>query len=334
MSTAWKIVGIAVVVGAGAAIGWPLIQKNRSIVLEGAVILQDADPRKEAPIAGVTVSVDPGEGIAAPETTTTTFSGHFEVRLRRPLLYGDVVTLRFRHAQHEPLDLTVPVAERLYVIRMTSSRQNLQPESPAQPPMVVGDVVVRYTIESRTANNIGSGAKMFEIVNSANIPCDHQSPCSPDGKWKAAIGSVSLDAGEGNEFRNARLSCIAGPCPFTAIDSDAFSKGGRVITAAVRNWSDTATYALEAQVFRSENGNAIERLYPIILGRGLNFTLNAAAAGVSMEAEMDGSPIVFPLAPNGILSWATCEVRVQKDQTRLYRCELKPGYIFKERDNN
>ncbi len=145
---------------------------------------------------------------------------------------------------------------------------------------------------------------------------------------------MSLDAGADNEFRNARLSCIAGPCPFTQVESDGFSKGGRFITASVRNWSDTATFALEAEVFRSENSNTTQRLYPIILGRGLNFTLAAAAAGVSIEAEVDGSPIVFPLAPNGILSWATCEVRVQKDQTHLYRCELKPGYIFKDHDND
>ena len=153
--------------------------------------------------------------------------------------------------------------------------------------------------------------------------------CSPDGKWKASVGSVSLDAGADNEFRNARLSCIAGPCPFTQVESDGFSKWGRVITASLRNWSDTVTFALEAEVFRTENTNKIQRSYPIILGRGLNFTLAATAAGVSIEAEVDGSPIVFPLAPNGFLSWATCEIRVQRNFTHLYRCELKPGYVFK-----
>jgi hypothetical protein len=333
MRRRWKIVWISVAAGIAAAVVPLLIQRYRSIVLEGAIILQDSDPRKEAPIAGVNVSVDPGEGRTPPEATTSTFSGHFEVRLQRPLLYGDVVTLRFRHAQHEPLDLTVPLAERLYVVRMVPAGQTAQP-APDRPNVVISDIVVRYTLERRTETNIGSAAKMFEIVNSANVECDHHSPCSPDGKWKAAIGSMSLDAGDGNEFRNARLSCIAGPCPFTQIESDAFSKGGQVIKASVRNWSDTATYSLEAQVFRPENGSAVQRLYPIVLGRGLNFTLSGAASGVSIEADVDGSPVVFPIAPSGALSWATCEVRVQNDQARSYRCELKPGYIFKEHDTN
>jgi len=200
------------------------------------------------------------------------------------------------------------------------------------PNVVLGDVLVRYTIESRTAVNVGSGAKTFEIANTSNVPCVRHPPCSPDGKWKASVGSVSLDAGADNEFRNARLSCIAGPCPFTQVESDGFSKGGRVITASVSNWSDTVTYALEAEVFRPENTNTTQRSYPIILGRGFNFTLAPSAAGVSLEAEVDGSPIVFPLAPNGTLSWATCEVRVQRDFTRLYRCELKPGYVFKAQE--
>ena len=145
--------------------------------------------------------------------------------------------------------------------------------------------------------NIGSGAKTFEVVNSGNVPCDRQPPCSPDGRWKAADGGVSLDAGAENEFRNARLSCIAGPCPFTRLESDGFSKGGRFIAASVRNWSDTVTFALEAEVFRPQNTNTIQRSYPIILGRQLNFTLAGSAEGVSIEAEVDGSPIVFPLAP-------------------------------------
>jgi hypothetical protein len=167
------------------------------------------------------------------------------------------------------------------------------------------------------------------VVNMGNRACVPHAPCSPDDKWQAAIGGVSLDAGADNEFRNARLSCIAGPCPFTQVESDGFSKGGRFISVSVRNWSDTTTFALEAEVFRPENTNVIQRSYPIIVGRRLNFTLADSAAGLSVEAEVDGSPIVFPLPPNGILSWATCDITTQPDHTRLYRCELKPGYIFK-----
>ena len=69
-------------------------------------------------------------------------------------------------------------------------------------------------------------------------------------KWKAAVGSISLDAGEGNEFRNARVSCIAGPCPFTKIESHNFSHDGRTLNVSALDWSDTATFLLEAEVDR------------------------------------------------------------------------------------
>jgi hypothetical protein len=60
----------------------------------------------------------------------------------------------------------------------------------------------------------------------------------------------------------------------------------------------------------------------------MNFTLPAAAEGPSIEAEMNGQPIVYPLGPALILSWATCTMKVNPDRTKAYRCELKPGYRF------
>jgi hypothetical protein len=124
------------------------------------------------------------------------------------------------------------------------------------------------------------------------------------------------------------LSCIAGPCPFTAIESDGFSKGGRAISASVRNWSDTTTFLLEADVFRRQVGDAIRQAYPVIIDQAMNFTLPASAEGASIEAKIDGSAIVFPLGPTPILSWANCSVRTGQDQARLFWCALKPGYRF------
>jgi hypothetical protein len=143
-----------------------------------------------------------------------------------------------------------------------------------------------------------------------------------------------MDAGAENQFRDARLSCVAGPCPFTRIESDGYSKGGRYINATVRNWSDTTTFVLEAEVFRPQITNTIQRAYPIILGRALHFSLPNSAEGPSIEAELDGNQIVFPLGPDASLSWASCEVRIEKDQTKVYRCELKPGYAFKDSKNS
>ncbi len=177
--------------------------------------------------------------------------------------------------------------------------------------------------------NVGSAVHTFQIVNRGNVPCSGHRPCSPDGKWKAAIASASLDAGEGNEFRNARVSCIAGPCPFTKIVSDDFSKGVRRIHVSVLNWSDTTSFLLEAEVVRPTISAAVRDSYPVIFGQVLNFTLPAAAEGVYIQADMNAATIVYPLGPDLFLSWANCSSRVNNDQTKVYRCELKPGYKFR-----
>ena len=192
----------------------------------------------------------------------------------------------------------------------------------------VGSLRVRYSIKAMSEVNIGSAAKPFQVVNTGNVPCNRQAPCSPDGNWKAAIGSAFLDAGAGNEFRNARVSCIAGPCPFTKIEKDDFSKGGQTIRVSARNWSDTTTFLLEAEVFHSMISEIVHESQPVIFGRVLDFTLPPSAEGVCIEAEMNGQTIIYPLGPALFLSWANCDVTLNRDQSKLYRCNLKAGYQF------
>ena len=140
---------------------------------------------------------------------------------------------------------------------------------------------------------------------------------------------MSLDAGEGNEFRNARVSCIAGPCPFTKIEVENFSPDRRRFNVSVLNWSDTVTFLLEAEVVHPMTSDMVRETYPVIFGRALNFSLPASAEGPSIEAEVQGEPIVFPLGPDLFLRWADCHVVVDRDQSKNYRCELKPGYQFR-----
>src|SRR5262249_28427249 len=147
------------------------------------------------------------------------------------------------------------------------------------PSVAIGNVRVRYSIKAPRTVNVGSAVKTFEVKNVGNTPCDSQPPCSPDGKWKAALGAITLDAGTGNEFQNARVSCIAGPCPFTKIESDDFSKPSQKITAEARNWSDTATFLVEAEVIHIMQSDINHQSYPVIFGSALNFTLPADAEG-------------------------------------------------------
>jgi hypothetical protein len=60
----------------------------------------------------------------------------------------------------------------------------------------------------------------------------------------------------------------------------------------------------------------------------MNFTLPAAAEGLSIEAEVNGTRIISPLGPNPILSWPACNVRVERNQAKDYRCELQMGFQF------
>jgi hypothetical protein len=303
-------------------IGW---RTRPPIVLQGAVTVQSSDPRKERPISDVDVSV---AGDLATATARSDSSGSFSVPLRRSVRRGDAITLLFHHPQYADLKLNDFVGDKLYVVHMIP----LSNEAPASrhPDIKVGNVRVRYSVKAQTELNVGSAAKAFQIENQGNIPCKKQRPCSPDGKWKAALGSASLDAGPGNEFRNARASCIAGPCPFTKIESDKFTQGGRTIMVSVRDWSDTATFLLEAEVFHPMVSQIVHESYPVIFGDGLNFTLPANADGVSLEADFDGQTVIFPLGPTNALSWAECNARANPDQTRVYRCQLKPGYQFQQ----
>jgi hypothetical protein len=220
------------------------------------------------------------------------------------------------------------IPDKLYVEAMVP----LPPRTPAKfgKETVVSNIRVRYTLNSRTETNVGSAVKTFQVVNQGNVPCNGHPPCSPDKKWKAATASAKLDAGTDNFFSNIRASCIAGPCPFTRIDSSGFVQGGRNISVSATDWSDTATFLLEAEVYHSAIRSNVRELYPVIFGRTLNFTLPPTQEGVSLEAEVDGAPMVFPLSPSLYLSWANCTVRTdtEKEKTTVYRCELKPGYRF------
>lgn len=328
----WTI--IAVVVAVAAVVLWRVHTHKpnslqRSIPIEGAVIRRDTDTRKELPIANVSITASDGVVSASTESDA---SGYFKLSLWREIWSGQPIVVYFRSADYKPFELKLP-GSRLHVdntLHVVAMNPLAEPASPPGKESVVSNLRVRYTLNSRTQSNVGSAVKTFQVVNTGNVPCDKHLPCSPDKKWKAAKGSVSLDAGQDNTFGNVRASCIAGPCPFTKIDSSGFEHGGRYITASAVDWSNTTTFLLEAEVLHTAIVSNVRESYPVIFGRTLNFTLPPTQEGVSLEGDIDGAPMVFPLGPDLYLSWATCTARTNKDkeQTTVYRCELKPGYRF------
>jgi len=295
-----------------------------SLILTGSVIKQNADTRKESPIADVEIIALDGSVVRQAESD---FSGFFKIVLPAGIDPDQSITLRFRHPDYEPVDLNTTAGEKLYVIRMIPIHGEDEAEL-NKAEVGVSNVQIRYSTEATSTENIGTGVKTFQIVNAGNVPCNERFPCSPDGKWKATIDSATLDAGDGNVFQDARVSCIAGPCPFTRVELNGFSKPARNIKVSVRNWSNTTTFLLQAEVFHTQLRDTVHKAYPVIFGRSLNFTLPADARGPTIEAELNRTQITFILAPNPKLSWTDCEVRVESNKAKDYRCELKPGYQF------
>jgi hypothetical protein len=317
---------VAALIAGVLAAGIVVKVRHRSVMLSGVVLRQDADPRKQLPIAEVKITATEGQRSADAASDT---AGLFHLKLENGGWRNQPVSLKFRHPGYQPTEIRLTLNGELYIVRMTPVPAPAAAPGGA-PPIAIKDVRVRYSEKTTSAVDVGSAAKTFTVPNSGNIPCESKAPCSPDGKWKASVGGVTMDAGVGQEFKNARVSCIAGPCPFTEIETGAVPRPGRTITVTVRNWSDTVTFLVEAEVTRSTPSDAVRQAYPAVYGREMSFTLPSTAEGPSIEADLGGAEIVFPLGPALQLSWAECTVQIGGDQTKLYRCELKPGYEFQQ----
>jgi hypothetical protein len=300
-----------------------------SVSLIGAVLRQDLDPRKQTPIENAEVTAITGLATAS---STSDFSGAFNLTLNPGVDPGEPITFIFRHPGYEPLEITEPYVERIYVARMTpvpvSEQREETAAGPKGPDVAIKDVRLRYTVKTISTVNIGSIGQTFDVMGAGDVPCRGHLPCSPDGKWKAIIGSTTLDAGERSEFQDVRVSCIAGPCAFTKRLPEEYSNNGRNLKVSALNWSDRVTFLIEAQVTLTRRTDLVRQSYPVKFGAGINFSLPAGAEGPSLEATLNGADIVFPLGPNLSLSWASCSVKPDADGSNLYRCELRPGYRF------
>lgn len=297
---------------------------GREINLTGAVVVADRDPRRQVPVPNVEVT-GYVRGVVAQARSDS--SGLYRLHWNLPFWPGLQADLHFERSDYQPLEVTLPLKGELYIAHL----KPLAVEEAVRrgPEVLVGDIRIRYSIKATTTVDIGSEARTFEVVNSGGVPCDEHPPCSPDGKWKAAVNSFSLDAGPAQQFQNVRVSCIAGPCPFARIEADGFAGGGRKINLSVRAWSDTVTFLVETEVVRTSLSDMIRQGYPAKFGRTMTFTLPPTGQGPSIQADLGGMDIVFPLGPDLSLSWATCTRQVAPDRTQVYSCTLKPGYRFR-----
>ncbi len=296
--------------------------RGKGYMLTGAIITADTDSRKQVPIANADIIA---LGVSPPVQTKSDSAGFFRLSLPYKWTYERAFTLVVQSPNYKPYEMPVLADNRIYLARL----EPIPVGSPRDIPQgTLSNVRIRYSVKATTTSSIGSLAQTFSVANTGNLPCQEKPPCSPDNRWKATVRSTSFDAGSGNQFADTRLSCIAGPCPFTKIEEQQLSNDLRNLSVSVRNWSDTATYLVEAEVNQTKVTEVIRHAYATIFGLTINFTLPATAEGPSLEADLNGTSIVFPFGPNLIVSWGTCSYKATSDGTQLYRCDLKPGYRF------
>ena len=300
------------------------------VALVGAVVRQDSDPTKQTPLANVKVTAMSGSAEVSGESSA---SGLFSLSIRPRVYAGRVITLRFEHPDYKPLEIRtrMPV-NQLFVIRLEPNVSEpvriLASGKEVSNGVAIKDARVRYLLKNHTTIGVGTLAKQFEVPNRGNQPCRGQETCSPDGKWRAVRNTLALEAEARNEFQNIRVSCIAGPCPFTKVETDELTKPARKIKVTVLNWSDTADFLVEADVTRTTVTDTVRYSYPFIVNETMNFSLPPDSEGPSIEANFGGQMIVSPLGPDLLVSWATCSVQVPSNGNKLFRCVLKPGYEF------
>ena len=124
---------------------------RRPISLQGSVMMQDADTRKQRPIADVEVSA---EDNLATGTTKTDSTGFFRVTLPKGIRRGHPILFHFRHPRYQPLDLKDFVGDKLYVVRMVPLPDKAA-LPPGKPEVKVSNVRLRYSIKNRTDVNVG-----------------------------------------------------------------------------------------------------------------------------------------------------------------------------------
>jgi hypothetical protein len=302
---------------------------NPAITVEGSVLEQDADPSKRTPVPDVKVTALRGNTEIIQKTDPT---GYFNVSLSGGIESGADLSLTFVKPGYKTIQMAPnKPGDQLYIVQMEpvappSIVKTQRVQTPAKVSSIK-DVRVRYSFKDQSTIPVGTIAKEFLAPNKGNIPCRNQKPCSPDGKWKATVTILPIDTDPGKEFRNVRVSCIAGPCHFLTVDPGITEHAAR-LKISVLNWSDTAAFLVEGDIIQTMTTNMVRQSYPFIIGNTMSFALPPTSQSVSIEANVDGKSIVFPLGPTLSLSWADCNVDTSSGGDKTYRCQLKPGYQF------
>ena len=81
------------------------------------------------------------------------------------------------------------------------------------------------------------------------------------------MGSKTLDAGEKQRIPQRPNFVHRRSLPFTKVEDEDLSPNGRRLTVSARNWSDTATFLVEAEVVHPMVSDMVRTSYPVTSAR-------------------------------------------------------------------
>ncbi len=89
------------------------------------------------------------------------------------------MTLRFLHQDYVPVDLSVLLSDKLTIVHLVPIHRDTDaaPAAPLDhPPITVANVRIRYSTESTTQENIGTGVKTFRDPKRGKCSLPEQFP--------------------------------------------------------------------------------------------------------------------------------------------------------------
>ena len=252
------------------------------------------------------------------ETATSNFSGYFKLR---------VAPDRWSTATPSRSGSGIPIINRS--ISMVARRAAVcaphvvgspRCAAPAErPDVVLSDIVVRYTDREQDGDEHRQRRQDLRSRQHRQHPLRSRiRPVHPTASGRRRMAACPSTRERTTSF--AMRACPASPVRARLRGSSRtdFPEGATSSPPRSATGRTPPRLRSKPRSFGPQNTNTIQRSYPIILGRGAQlYAAPLPPQGVSIEAEVDGSPIVFPLAPNGFLSWATCEIRARERVKRI-----------------
>jgi len=139
----------------------------------GAVTVQDADTRKQLPIANVELRRQSSRSWPRKIRLIRFFQNQAQQERQERQSHQTEIP----PSDYRPLDVDEIATDKIFVVRLITLSKSAD-NIPGRPAAAVGNIRVRYSMKAMRTVNVGSAVKTFEVENVGNVPCKQQSPCS------------------------------------------------------------------------------------------------------------------------------------------------------------